>query len=205
MSTLTSEDWDPFAPKKKKVNLRAKGQNFERRMCKLLSEWTGKSFTRVPNSGGIKTKDKADYKGDITADDIPFVIECKSVTGGSIVTGPAEARRLDFNMKSAMIQAMGDAYNVGKIPIVMRNHERKVVVAIPVVPSMGLDLCEKFQVVAGPPLAYYDAHKVLQETRSYVVINDFVKYTKEVKAEELWVDIASMFPYLTSAPDTFQH
>lgn len=206
MSILESE-WDPFNAPKKKANIRARGQNFERRMCKLLTEWSDLKYSRVPNSGGIKSKDKADYKGDIYADGSPFVIECKSVTGGKIVIPTKEPgiARLDYNMKSAMLQALGDAYSVGSIPIVLRNHERKVIMAIPVVKDLcSLHYSGEYTEALGPEVEYYDGHKCMQHTSHYIVIKDFLSYTKQVTYEKFWEDIKSMFPYLTSVPDTSQ-
>jgi len=53
---------------------RIKGSNYERRICRLLSEWWGEPIYRTPSSGG------SHWKGDGVAMDpgFPFHIECKN-------------------------------------------------------------------------------------------------------------------------------
>lgn len=61
------------------VNSKAKGDTYERKIAKKLTEWTGLKFERVPASGGLHWKQDNRVYGDIVTNnpDFPFVIECK--------------------------------------------------------------------------------------------------------------------------------
>ena len=65
---------------KKKVNGKAKGGVYERKIAKLMTEWTGVKFERVPASGGLHWKKDNRVYGDIVCNDptFPFVVECKN-------------------------------------------------------------------------------------------------------------------------------
>lgn len=70
--------------KKKRKNSRSKGAGFERETAKLLTDWWGVDFHRVPASGGLHWKDDNRVSGDIVAppdSDFPFSVECKKVEG----------------------------------------------------------------------------------------------------------------------------
>lgn len=58
-----------------------KGSNFERKVAKMLSEWSGFEFMRTPMSGAIHNfKDKrviSDIVAPLSLGDFPFSIECK--------------------------------------------------------------------------------------------------------------------------------
>jgi len=72
------------AEPKKRVNGKAKGSNFERKVAKLFSEWWGEEFHRTPGSGGLKWKDDNSVSGDIVPpkdSKFPFNIECKKHEG----------------------------------------------------------------------------------------------------------------------------
>ena len=66
--------------KPKKTNGKAKGNVFERKIAKIMTEWTGIKFERVPASGGLHWKKDNRVYGDIVCNDpdFPFVIECKN-------------------------------------------------------------------------------------------------------------------------------
>lgn len=66
--------------KKKRINSRAKGAEYERKTAKVLGEWWGEDFNRTPASGGLQWGDDNRVTGDIVTpvDSVfPFVIECK--------------------------------------------------------------------------------------------------------------------------------
>ena len=75
-------DLDALKPKKR-VNSRAKGQSFERKICKLLnSRFETKEFCRTPGSGAFATThalpEYLKIHGDIvTPKNFRFIIECK--------------------------------------------------------------------------------------------------------------------------------
>lgn len=63
------------------INSRAKGNKNERDLSKVIEKWTGKTFSRVPSSGGLNWKAGL-AKGDIVCSEeghfFPFCIEAKN-------------------------------------------------------------------------------------------------------------------------------
>lgn len=58
---------------------REKGAGFERRCARLMGEWVGLPFHRVPASGGLRWKKTDNTTGDLISDKpIPVSIECKN-------------------------------------------------------------------------------------------------------------------------------
>lgn len=135
MSDFFSEDWDPTKKPIKKVNVRAKGQNFERRCAKTLGSWYGKPFNRVPGSGGHKWGKSNAFKGDIVADGFPWAVECKNLSTGVpviVVVKKSNEVRLAATTSDACKQSMADALHVNKMPMVLRNYGSKIHVIIPI-------------------------------------------------------------------------
>ena len=64
-------------------NPKEKGNAFERKVAKMLSEWSGVKFMRTPMSGAIHNfKDKrvvSDIVPPLALGEFPFSIECKNV------------------------------------------------------------------------------------------------------------------------------
>lgn len=68
----------------KKINSKAKGSDYERKIAKLLSDWFGEEFHRVPASGGLRWGTDNRVVGDITTSPdskFPFTVECKKREG----------------------------------------------------------------------------------------------------------------------------
>lgn len=68
----------------KRINSKAKGSEYERKIAKLLSKFWGEEFHRVPQSGGLRWGDDNRVAGDITTpiDSVfPFTVECKKREG----------------------------------------------------------------------------------------------------------------------------
>ncbi len=67
-----------------KVNSRKKGSKNERNITKVLEQWTGYEFSRVPSSGGLRWGRKDDTVGDVICSDekhsryFRFTIEAKN-------------------------------------------------------------------------------------------------------------------------------
>lgn len=65
----------------KPINSKKKGDSNERRVARWLEIWTGKPFTRVPRSGGLRWQGTANVCGDLVCEDdkfdMPFTIETK--------------------------------------------------------------------------------------------------------------------------------
>ena len=76
----------------------AKGKRFEREVCKILSEATGKEWKRVPMSGAFSTRENINdtrFKGDVFCEDFKdVVVECKNISGKKIIINDL------FNTKS---------------------------------------------------------------------------------------------------------
>ncbi|ACI91024.1 gp24.1 [Bacillus phage SPO1] len=69
---------------KKKINSKAKGAEYERRIAKYLGAWWGESFHRTPQSGGLNWGTDSRVAGDITTpvdSKFPFTVECKKREG----------------------------------------------------------------------------------------------------------------------------
>lgn len=64
-------------------NPKNKGNGFERKVAKMLSEWAGVKFMRTPSSGAIHNfQDKrvvSDIVAPLSIGQFPFSIECKNV------------------------------------------------------------------------------------------------------------------------------
>jgi len=60
-----------------------KGNNFERRVAKMLEEWWGSEFHRTPMSGGSQLAVGFDFAGDVVTNDptFPFHVEAKNQEG----------------------------------------------------------------------------------------------------------------------------
>lgn len=103
--------------KPKKTNGKAKGNVFERKIAKIMTEWTGIKFERVPASGGLHWKSDNRVYGDIVCNDpeFPFVIECKNRQAwnmDSLINGSKEVEKW-------WKQVTADAEATGKLPMVI--------------------------------------------------------------------------------------
>jgi len=69
------------------INGRTKGSDFERKIAKKLSDWSGMELRRTPLSGGF-SQTGSSYTGDINAinreDNFGFHIECKKQEGWTL-------------------------------------------------------------------------------------------------------------------------
>jgi hypothetical protein len=69
-----------MATGKKRVNSKAKGSEYERKIARLLGKWFGEEFHRVPQSGGLRWGTDSRVAGDIVThpeSKYPFTTECK--------------------------------------------------------------------------------------------------------------------------------
>tara|TARA_R110002167_G_scaffold319086_1_gene524789 strand:+ start:115 stop:630 length:516 start_codon:yes stop_codon:yes gene_type:complete len=119
--------------KKKRVNSKRKGSNFERKIAKILNErFNTKEFNRTPGSGAFATthKDLPDHlriQGDlITPVTFPFVIECKN--GYDVQLDDLFKRKSDF--KSFISQAQNDASHADKDWMVIYQKTRRMAIVI---------------------------------------------------------------------------
>ena len=68
-------------------NPKAKGNEFELKISKMLTEWSGQQFHRTPASGALHWSNDKRVVSDIvppeTLSGWPFSIECKKVEGAN--------------------------------------------------------------------------------------------------------------------------
>lgn len=72
------------APRKKAINSKKKGSEFELQIAKELGKWWGEEFHRTPASGGLRWQKDNRILGDIVTPEeskFPFVVECKKREG----------------------------------------------------------------------------------------------------------------------------
>lgn len=105
------------------VNSKAKGDTYERKIAKKMTEWTGLKFERVPASGGLHWKEDNRVYGDIVCnvEDFPFVIELKcreSWNMDSLINGSKEVEKW-------WKQVTADATATGKEPMVIFTRNRQ--------------------------------------------------------------------------------
>ena len=119
--------------KKKRVNSKRKGSNFERKIAKILNERLDtKEFSRTPGSGAFATTHKnlpenLRIQGDlITPTSFPFVVECKN--GYDVQLDDLFKRKSDF--KSFISQAQKDASHANKEWMVIYQKTRRMAVVV---------------------------------------------------------------------------
>jgi hypothetical protein len=104
--------------RKKPINSKAKGSEFERRIAKALGKWFKEDFNRTPASGGLHWKEDNRVAGDIVTppDSIfPFTVECKKREGwdlDQVLKGTGEVEKW-------WMQAVGDSERVKLLPFLV--------------------------------------------------------------------------------------
>lgn len=106
-------------------NSKKKGNKWERVVCHVMKEWTGYEFSRVPQSGGLRWKNRDEIVSDVICTDekhgrrFTLAIECKSyqeIKFEHVLLGNEGAKILHF-----WNQVNEDAKATKKIPmLVMR-------------------------------------------------------------------------------------
>jgi len=105
------------------INRNRKGSDFERKIAKKMTDWTGLKFERVPASGGLHWASDNRVYGDIVTNepDFPFVIEAKcreSWNMDSLINGSKEVGKW-------WKQVTADAEATGKEPMVIFTRNRQ--------------------------------------------------------------------------------
>ena len=106
-----------------KINSRSKGKRGERMACAFFEEWTGKNFTTIPASGGLRWKNTNTITGDIIADEpnyiFPFSIEAKNMA-------ELNFQHLIYNVDSTIIdfwrQCWADGKRGKKVPLLLMRY-----------------------------------------------------------------------------------
>lgn len=105
------------------TNSKRKGNSYELKIAKKMTEWTGLKFERVPASGGLHWAADNRVYGDIVCNvpDFPFVIEVKcreSWNMDSLINGSKEVEKW-------WKQVTADAEATGKQPMVIFTRNRQ--------------------------------------------------------------------------------
>ena len=106
-----------------RINSKVKGNRSELVVTKLLTEWTGKEFVRVPMSGGLRWKNRMDICGDvINVDptfDFPFSVEAKSYKNVGLASEMPQELRKNSVIYTFFEQCQRDAKATSKIPFLI--------------------------------------------------------------------------------------
>ena len=102
-------------------NSKNKGNDFERQVAKMLSNWAGVKFMRTPASGAIHNfKDKrvvSDIVSPLSVGNFPFSIECKKVECSWEISAIIEGTSL--TIEKHWKQCVDDAAREGLIPLLV--------------------------------------------------------------------------------------
>lgn len=110
----------------RRVNSKAKGNRFERVVCKSFQNWSGYEFSRTPSSGGLRWKKADNISSDVICSDpkhskkFPFSIEVKNyqeIKFEHILLGLRSCKIISF-----WEQATKDAKRCGKIPVLIMRY-----------------------------------------------------------------------------------
>jgi len=104
------------------INSKRKGDKNELNLAKLLAEWTGKTFHRVPKSGGLRWKDNANVVGDLCCEDnsfdFAFSVETKHVASLGL-NGPILRKNAKIFTYFAQCERDASRLGRGKLPILI--------------------------------------------------------------------------------------
>lgn len=109
------------------INQKQKGNMNERVAAKVLQEWTGAEFVRVPQSGGLRWKNADNITGDIMCTKkrlgFPFSVETKHVASLAFTDrcgmGLLPKLRSNSTIYTYWKQASDDAVRSSKVPMLM--------------------------------------------------------------------------------------
>ena len=107
----------PFKKTNKVASYR-KGARMERTCCTLLKTWTGHSFFRTPNSGGLGWGRSQAFVGDIVCahGGFSFVVECKNVASVRLVRNDIKD---NGTVQQWMQKTEEAAHTISKEPLLM--------------------------------------------------------------------------------------
>ena len=131
------------------MNSKQKGNRNERMVAKLLTQWTGHEFVRVPASGGLQWKNRADVCGDVISSDpdfnFHFSVETKHMSSLGL---NSPILRKNSCIYTFMTQCQQAAQAVGKRPFLMVRENRmpkeKYYIFLPITITQNLWFREKY-------------------------------------------------------------
>lgn len=112
--------------KAKKINSKVKGNRNELIVTKVLQEWTGHEFVRVPASGGLRWQNRMNVCGDVISTDpdfdFIFSIETKAIKNLGLEDSWDINLRKNSKIYGYWDQCKRDAEVAGKIPFLIIRH-----------------------------------------------------------------------------------
>lgn len=150
-------------------NSKKKGDTYERKTAKRLTEWWGHEFYRTPASGGLRWTEDNNVAGDIvtgTNSEFPFVIECKHREGNWTI----ESIMLDrHDVKNWYKQVVEDSRRVNRVPLLMFTRNRaEDFVMLPYAEDLYMKLLLGKQPIMRTVVAYTDA--MTEKTEAFEVL-----------------------------------
>ncbi len=174
-----------------RINSKAKGSKNERELCKLMQQWTGYDFARVPSSGGLRWKDTDNTVGDIICTDklhgrrFRFAIETKfykDINFEHLILGNKKVKINEFWQ-----QAEEDGKRAGKEPLLLMRYN-----GMPKQTYFVMMDIELFNIILGNGISFeYPYFKVIETNKQRVVLNsnDLIKvnYQQLHKQTKQWL------------------
>lgn len=104
--------------RKKGINSKHKGSEYERKIARILGAWYGEEFHRVPQSGGLRWGDDTRVAGDITThvdSSFPFTVECKKREEWTL----EQLLKGTGDLESWWAQSINDSERVNLLPMLI--------------------------------------------------------------------------------------
>jgi len=107
--------------RKQKINSKLKGNVNELKVTKILTEWTGHEFVRIPGSGSLRWRNRMDICGDIinTDPNFDFIFSVETKHVKKLGLHSKEVLRINSIVYTYFEQCQRDATASGKIPFLM--------------------------------------------------------------------------------------
>lgn len=153
------------------INSKNKGNEYERKVAKILGEWWGEDFKRTPMSGGLHWDKDNRVSGDIVPPPdslFPFTTECKKRESWEF--------HLAFKSKNEIddywTQSVGDANRVNKKPMVVFSKNRQ--------PNYLMIAHSDWVVLGEPKIPHIVLNNGNLQSRVICILDEFVEaVTKE--------------------------
>lgn len=174
----------------RRVNSKAKGNRFERVVCKSFQNWSGYEFSRTPASGGLRWKKADNISSDVICSDpkhskkFPFSIEVKNyqdIKFEHILLGLKSCKIISF-----WEQATKDAKRAGKIPILIMRYnsmpkgEAFFIVEAGEIDSFLMENCSELSRMEIKTPRVHLAVYMFKEIQRLVTYSDVFKYARKL-------------------------
>jgi len=182
-----------------RINSSRKGAKAERALSKILTEWVGVEFQRVPRSGGLRWSSGLMITGDTIPSDprwlvrFPFSIESKvrdSVVFQHLI--------MDQNSEIAdfYFQAESDADRVDKIPLVFFRYDRmEKGLYFNILP---IDVFKELK-------SLMKRHSAKKSIKYFAVSNNFVIFTSQYLLQVPYLEVETILKEKGYGQSDFDH